>query len=873
MSHINHTLLQQLRWHRCSLVLMSTQAANKAHPLSIGEAIIKGITEYAGVQDQLRVVFQWGHQSSKNMRVQLQKPIVLTVDVFGGDREALDLWAKTARLYFTSDYPGKNFEFVSLSDWQVMSLPEAINLTDGHEEVCLEFVSPVPFKTQKSKPRFWLDGNELRELLEKRILKCFGVSINAPSDSLTVLPYYWEYQQISHASHSQSGNTKYLNGCVGKLYLRADDDVLSAWLPWLQLAELIGVGRELSFGRGRCRLLLDAPAYFQANLLNPSAIAHTLTEVIERYDQALPELANTSTGLDEASWAKALVQKMQEGLTPEPFQTFHIPKANGKLRTIEKPNLTDLVVLFHLYAQLKEVIDHSFEEESIGFRKGMSRQTAIERIHQAIEEGYDVVLESDVADFFPSVNHDILLSRLFALIPKHDDLMRSLLSTYLSVPQIQNHQLIHREKGLPVGSPLSSLLANVYLDGFDKHIKSHGVKLIRYADDFVILTRGKDLAEALLQDTQACLQDLALSINLEKTAIRFIREGFTFLGIHFGQDDVQTLSLSPRVDSFKKPVYVTEPFTFLGVDGDALEIRKMNRILGRVPLKRISEVLTLAPASWSSALVAKCVEEEVPIVITSGNGRPIATFAGDSARHYEIAYRQADRFYRMSDVERLSIAMTIGQTKLANTLAFMKQRYQAGSNRPMAKIDGYLQQMGSAVDFDTLRGLEGAAAKLYFSQFTVWIKSADFEWKGRNRRPADRINSLLNFGYHLLFSRINVLVRGEGLNPYLSFLHEPTDRYESLVSDIQEVFRSHIDRMVIRLINMSMITAQDFTQNDAGFWLNAKGKETFLKAFAHELDRRPASNKLSLNEALALQVHKWTDFLVEGKTLQLYQWD
>lgn len=122
----------------------------------------------------------------------------------------------------------------------------------------------------------------------------------------------------------------------------------------------------------------------------------------------------------------------------------------------------------------------------------------------------------------------------------------------------------------------------------------------------------------------------------------------------------------------------------------------------------------------------------------------------------------------------------------------------------------------------------------------------------------------------MLFSRLNVLVRGEGLNPYLSFLHEPTERYESFVSDIQEVFRVHIDRLVIKLINNKMIGIQDFTENDAGAWLSASGKEAFLSAYARMLEHRPTKTQLSLNESMALQVHNWAGFMTEGKTLQLY---
>lgn len=859
-----------LVWFRCQLWLTPTFVNHKAHPLIIIEAIVKGISELSQTHEQLRLSFSVRGQTGYRLRLKRDKAICIEVVSACQDQAVLQRWLDTARCYFDPEQPGKNFHLTQIGAWQEQSISWLPIMTLTQRELCWNATTPLPFKPNKGKSRTWLDFAQFRHLIEKRLQRFFNKEQVLPDADMQLLPYYWEYAQIPHQSHSQQGHVKYINGCVGKLYLRAPNSLLKTWLPWLVLIDQIGVGTELSFGRGRGQLLVDAPTYFLPTLINPSAIAHTLSEVIERYDQALPMLANTATGLDESRWAIEMSQQIQQGYRPQPFACFYIPKGNGKFRLIEKPALTDLVMLSHLHTQLRDLLDLSFEEESIGFRKGMSRQLAIDRIHEAVQDGFTTVFESDISDFFPSIDHDILLTKLDSLLPDSDQLLRHLLGVYLKAPQLIEGRVVERHKGLPMGSPLSPLLANVYLDAFDKHIKSFGVKLIRYADDFVILTRSQAIAESLLDDTLVFLQDLALSINLEKTAIRSIDEGFTFLGIHFGGDEQTTLNLAASVDSLRKPLYVNEAFTYLGVDGDALEVRKGNHILSRIPLKRISEILTLAPVSWSSALVAKCNEANLPIVITGGNGRAIATFAGDSARRYDMAYRQGCTFHDMSETDRLAIAVSIAQTKLDNSIDYVKQRYRTGTNQVLNKLVSLRDHMSAAPDIHSVRGYEGAAAKLYFSLFNEWISQPGFEWQGRKRRPADRINSLLNFGYHLLFSRLNVLVRGEGLNPYLSFLHEPTERYESFVSDIQEVFRVHIDRLVIKLINNKMIGIQDFTENDAGAWLSASGKEAFLSAYARMLEHRPTKTQLSLNESMALQVHNWAGFMTEGKTLQLY---
>lgn len=172
-----------------------------------------------------------------------------------------------------------------------------------------------------------------------------------------------------------------------------------------------------------------------------------------------------------------------------------------------------------------------------------------------------------------------------------------------------------------------------------------------------------------------------------------------------------------------------------------------------------------------------------------------------------------------------------------------------------------------------MRGLEGIAARKTFAQIGSWIESPDFQWHGRKRRPPDRINSLLNFAYHLLFCRINVLVRAAGLNPFLGFLHEPNEHYEALVCDIQELFRASIDRFVVKLVNLGMIKAEDFIENLQGFWLMRTAKNQFLSEFTKELDRQPHNHNLtSLNQALSLQVDSVRDFFLYDKPLQFFSW-
>jgi CRISPR-associated protein Cas1 len=163
-------------------------------------------------------------------------------------------------------------------------------------------------------------------------------------------------------------------------------------------------------------------------------------------------------------------------------------------------------------------------------------------------------------------------------------------------------------------------------------------------------------------------------------------------------------------------------------------------------------------------------------------------------------------------------------------------------------------------------------AKKVINQLNTYIEDENFKITKRSREKPDPINSLLNFGYYLLFSRINATVRAMGLNPYLGFLHSPEDAYESLVCDIEELFRSRIDRFIIRLINKKIITKKDFNKTDMGHDLLPDSRKTFLNQFEGEMERKNAKNTLSLKESIYVQIYVLKSYLLEGKSLSFHEW-
>jgi CRISPR-associated protein Cas1 len=202
-----------------------------------------------------------------------------------------------------------------------------------------------------------------------------------------------------------------------------------------------------------------------------------------------------------------------------------------------------------------------------------------------------------------------------------------------------------------------------------------------------------------------------------------------------------------------------------------------------------------------------------------------------------------------------------------------RQRYSPEQGVFLKDLGNLVQKINAATDLNEVRGLEGAAARKTFRQLNTIIDVPEFHIHIRERKAPDPINSLLNFGYYLLFSRINATMRASGLNPYLGFLHSPEDNYESLVSDMVELFRARIDRFLVRLINLKVISKQDFVKTDRGYYLTRDAIRRFLMQYETEMEKKGNSERLTLKQNIHVQVQVLKSWAEENRSLQFYTWD
>jgi len=254
------------------------------------------------------------------------------------------------------------------------------------------------------------------------------------------------------------------------------------------------------------------------------------------------------------------------------------------------------------------------------------------------------------------------------------------------------------------------------------------------------------------------------------------------------------------------------------------------------------------------------------------DGYHVSTIAPVANAFLDVGYRQARRTEQMSDAERLEVARAFVSAKLANYDALFRQRPADGSAKFHAELADLRTRADETGDVMALRGYEGRSARLCFERLGRSIGDPAFELVRRQRERPDRINILLNFGYYLLFTRINATIRMLGVNPFLGFLHEANGRYEGLVCDVQEPFRANVDRLLLRVINQRLVKPEDFAETPKGLKLVGDASRRFVAAFEREMLRLPRSGGMPLGESIHAQCMGVQRFLADGASLVVYRW-
>ena len=260
--------------------------------------------------------------------------------------------------------------------------------------------------------------------------------------------------------------------------------------------------------------------------------------------------------VDEAlPWLKEhrdeLLESIRNGkYKPSPVRRVEIPKDNGGVRKLGIPTVIDRIIQQAIAQVLIPIYEPKFSDGSYGYRPQRSAKDAILKVKKWADEGYKYAVCLDLSKYFDTLNHELLMNMLRQDIK--DKRLTDLIKKYLKSGVMENGIVMRTEEGSPQGGNLSPLLANIYLDKFDKEFESRGVRVIRYADDIILLAKSIRAAERLLgTSTEYLEKKLKLKVNTEKSravSVYSIRN-FGFLDLRWegtGEVHISEFTQNPR---------------------------------------------------------------------------------------------------------------------------------------------------------------------------------------------------------------------------------------------------------------------------------------------------------------------------------------
>jgi CRISPR-associated protein Cas1 len=289
-------------------------------------------------------------------------------------------------------------------------------------------------------------------------------------------------------------------------------------------------------------------------------------------------------------------------------------------------------------------------------------------------------------------------------------------------------------------------------------------------------------------------------------------------------------------------LFVTTQGTYLSKDGETVLAKVKKEIKLRVPIHTIGGIVCFGKITCSPFLMGFCAERNVAISFLSESGRFLARVQGPVSGNVLLRreqYRRADDINSSAKIARaiLTGKLTNTRTILQRALRDHSKKIDIDEVRQASHSSRYaLKRLQLDISLNTMRGIEGDSARVYFKVFDQLITSQkkDFFFQGRNRRPPmDKVNCLLSFLYTLLFHDVRSAIESVGLDPAVGFLHRDRPGRLGLALDLMEEFRPFLaDRLALSLINLHRVKKKNFKKTQSGAVLmDDESRKTVLIAY------------------------------------------
>lgn len=273
-------------------------------------------------------------------------------------------------------------------------------------------------------------------------------------------------------------------------------------------------------------------------------------------------------------------------------------------------------------------------------------------------------------------------------------------------------------------------------------------------------------------------------------------------------------------------LYVTTPEAYLACDGENVLIKVEDAVKFRVPVHNLEGIICFGFAGASPKLMYLCCERGVALSFLTLYGKFMGRVSGNVTGN--VLLRKTQYKWSDDDAKATRLSRRFIAAKIVNSRALLHRVLrdhgdvveQESLARALSHLSGTLVRLERADNLDTIRGIEGEAARVYFSQFNQLVLSQKdaFTITDRNRRPpTDNVNALLSFLYTLLTHEVAAALDSVGLDPQVGFLHRDRPGRPSLALDIMEELRPHFaDRLAVTLINRRQISPNGFIAKENG---------------------------------------------------------
>ncbi len=759
----------------------------------------------------------------------------------------------------------------------------------------------------KGELRFCRDaGDVTAELLLERAWDAVGavarrLAVHSPArDRAGIPPVAAERHDVFWVEddyRSGTGEPKPKGGLLGthRLQIALPMD----WARLLVLSQYLGIGQGVVSGLGRFRLetpdgqLSLRRALPAEDWLGQSLAAENLLAAwrhVRESRQAVPVSAEVIDEIpdefldtdhdnadEDADTRHSLLETLRRPVealrqgryTPPPTRACLMPKPDGGSRFLAIPPFWDAVLQRAIAQELGPALDSLMHPLSFGYRRGRSRKSAADAITKARRDGFRWVYDADIEDFFGSVRHSHLHTRLLALLD--EDPVVDAIMNWISAPVRWQGEGHPRRQGLPQGSNLSPLLANLMLDDFDNDMAAMGLRLVRFADDFVILCKSREQAEEASRHAAASLAEFGFILHPDKSRVVDIDDGLEFLGYLFvndyaidvsrnrvleparnrdgkHRDDAADTHLQvahwlaklgrqlPRTLSTReleaheakqlldedRPLCIGEQFDPAGsvyvvgaghmafTEGGRLVVtRDDERVLTR-PWRHLRHLFLMGNQHITTPALRVAARHGVHVHVTTGTG-----WLDFSVSPSPDAAQQTLWFQQGVTSEDPGFCLPI-----ARALVAAKIRHHADVGR---KREGealattrWLRDLDDARDLASINGIEGRAAAAFFEQFASLLPEA-FGFSSRERRPPpDPVNALLSIGYTLLYANADAFLKAERLQPAFGVYHRARGEHAALASDMIEPFRHVVAQSVLTLLRRHSLKPEDFSMQPEG---------------------------------------------------------